>query len=550
MTVLELRFPAGRYHATPWGRHVNEGAVEWPPSPWRIVRALIATWYLKARRDEEISESTIRALADALSQPPVFHLPRATTAHTRHYMPYNEGKNEKTTKIFDTFIQVAENDAVIVVWNVDLPPEQFAALKKLAERLGYFGRAESLVEAGVRNDLPEKIERTHSVSEPLADGAKLPEKTELVRLLAPMSPDAYLKWREEFLKTCEQPSAGSKKKTGKKAKTDDLPEESIVPADLFKALHADTGELQAAGWNLPPGAEFVNYTRRENAFTPATKPRPRRCKELPTVARFALASTVPPGMVKALAVGEQIHTVLCKESDGHPIFTGAGLQGHQHAHVFCESVNNPLGHITHVTVFAAGGFNTDAVKALRNILWTWGFKRHELRLVLQGVGQPSDFTDCKLFGRSDKWQSVTPFVSTRHAKTFRDGRPKMDANGWQTGSAAHDLLRLLALEPNWHGAKISKQLDERNRPFVFGENGERKFRSLQFQTLRHGGGGSRGHDGGTGFSIEFSKPVCGPIAVGYGSHFGLGLFQPIMNSGAAQLNEGDSDESVRNQSKL
>ena len=63
MTVLELRFPAGRYHATPWGRHVNEGAVEWPPSPWRIVRALIATWYLKAR---EISEGTIRALADAL----------------------------------------------------------------------------------------------------------------------------------------------------------------------------------------------------------------------------------------------------------------------------------------------------------------------------------------------------------------------------------------------------------------------------------------------------------------------------------------------------
>ena len=102
MTVLELRFPAGRYHATPWGRHVNEGAVELPPSPWRIVRALIATWYLKARRDEEISESTVRALADALlSQPPVFRLPRATTAHTRHFMPTKGGDK---TKIFDTFV--------------------------------------------------------------------------------------------------------------------------------------------------------------------------------------------------------------------------------------------------------------------------------------------------------------------------------------------------------------------------------------------------------------------------------------------------------------
>jgi CRISPR-associated protein Csb2 len=547
MTVLELRFPAGRYHATPWGRHVNEGAVEWPPSPWRIVRALIATWYLKARRDEEISELTIRALADALaSQPPVFRLPRATTAHTRHYMPYNEGKNEKTTKVFDTFVQLSERDSILVAWNVVLPPQQLAALETLAGRLGYFGRAESLVEVRVL----EGITAIEPNATPLDKDAKLPEKTELVRLLAPMSPDAYLKWREEFLKAYKQPSAGSKKKTGKKAKAEDAPEESIVPPDLFKALHADTGELQAAGWNLPPGAQFVNYTRPENAFAPATKPRPRQSKALPTVARFALASTVPPGMVKALAVGEQIHTVLCNESDGHPIFTGAGSHGHQHAHVFCESVNNPLGHITHVTVFATGGFDADAVKALRNILWTWGFKRHELRLVLQGIGQPSDFADCKLFGRSDKWQSVTPFVSTRHAKTFRDGRPKMDANGWQTGSAAHDLLRLLALDPNWHGVKISKQLDERNRPFVFGENGERKFRSLQFQTIRHGGGGSRGHDGGTGFTIEFPKPVCGPIAVGYGSHFGLGLFQPIMSSGAAQLDESDSAASIRNQSKI
>ncbi len=64
MIVLELTFPAGRYHATPWGRHVNEGAIEWPPSPWRIVRALMATWYLKAR---EIPEATVRSLLNALN---------------------------------------------------------------------------------------------------------------------------------------------------------------------------------------------------------------------------------------------------------------------------------------------------------------------------------------------------------------------------------------------------------------------------------------------------------------------------------------------------
>jgi CRISPR-associated protein Csb2 len=39
--TLRLRFPGGRYHATPWGHHVNEGQVEWPPSPWRLLRALM-----------------------------------------------------------------------------------------------------------------------------------------------------------------------------------------------------------------------------------------------------------------------------------------------------------------------------------------------------------------------------------------------------------------------------------------------------------------------------------------------------------------------------
>jgi CRISPR-associated protein Csb2 len=45
MPTLLLRFPSRRYHGTPWGHHVNEGQIEWPPSPWRLLRALLATGY-------------------------------------------------------------------------------------------------------------------------------------------------------------------------------------------------------------------------------------------------------------------------------------------------------------------------------------------------------------------------------------------------------------------------------------------------------------------------------------------------------------------------
>lgn len=514
MTVLELRFPAGRYHATPWGRHVNEGAVEWPPSPWRIVRALVATWYLKAR---EIPEALVRSLVHALSKPPRFRLPRASTVRTRHYMPYHEGKNEKTTQIFATFIPVEDDSALLVAWENDLADDERSALKTLAERLGYFGRAESLVIARVL----EGITGIEANAVPLAEGATLPEKTELVRLLAPVSPADYTTWREDFLAKAEaalgpKPTAAQKKKRPK------------LPDDLFAALQADTGDLQSAGWNLPPGAQFLNYTRPDDAF--ASAPRPPRQGPLPTVARYAVVSAVAPRITQAVSVGDRVHDALCKWSDqgvGHAaVFTGLDQSGkprtdHQHAHIFCEA-NGPREAITHLTVWAPMGFDEAACLALRRLHKIWGHGGHDLRLVLHAIGQPAEFADCPLFGTAKTWRSFTPFVSTLHAKTFRDGRPKLEANGWQQGSAGYDLLRQLAQHSYGNGATI-KQLDERDRPFRFGSQ---NLRSLQFQTHRSSGSGRRGNGSDSTFTITFTKPVTGPLAFGYGAHFGLGLFVP------------------------
>jgi len=522
MTVLELSFPAGRYHATPWGRHVNEGAVEWPPAPWRIVRALIATWYLKAR---EIPEENVRSLVNTLSQPPSFCLPRASTSHTRHYLPFNEGKNEKTTKVFDTFIQLPEDGAILVAWDATLPPAELAALRILANRIGYLGRAESLVEARVLDG----ITVIEANAMPLAEGTSLPQKTELVRLLAPMHPTAYDKWRSDFLAK-NRTSTKGKKKSAKKTEEEDSP----VPKDLFTALHADTGDLQAAGWNLPPGAALVNYTRPENAFAPGPRPRTSRKGPLLTVARYAITSAVAPSITQAISIGDRVHDALCKWSDQGQglaaVFTGKNanrdpLKEHLHAYIFCEA-NGPRDSVTHITIWAEMGFDEEACLALRRLNKVWGHGGHDIRLVLHGIGQASDFGDCALLRPSKTWRSATPFVSTRHAKTFRDGRPKVDPeNGWQEGSAGHDLLRLLALHPHGEVASIHVT-DDRRFPFRFGISEKRKLSSLHFQTIRHDGNGSRGQDSGAAFTINFPEERPGPFALGYGSHFGLGLFIP------------------------
>ena len=88
MFALSFRFLAGRYHATPWGRNVNEADVAWPPEPWRLLRALIAVYWRKGDR-ERWPEEYLAGLIDALAASrPVYSLPEgAIHAHTRHYMP-------------------------------------------------------------------------------------------------------------------------------------------------------------------------------------------------------------------------------------------------------------------------------------------------------------------------------------------------------------------------------------------------------------------------------------------------------------------------------
>ena len=130
MIAIKIDFPAGRWHATAWGTHVNEGVVEWPPCPWRLCRALIAAWHWKHRENE----SSLRSLIDKLAaQPPAFRLPKASTAHTRHYMPVIAGPKETKTKVFDTFVHISVGESLWIRWDADLTADENALLSTLLE---------------------------------------------------------------------------------------------------------------------------------------------------------------------------------------------------------------------------------------------------------------------------------------------------------------------------------------------------------------------------------------------------------------------------------
>lgn len=356
----------------------------------------------------------------------------------------------------------------------------------------------------------------------LPENEPVPSAHELVRLLVPQSDEAFHQWRAAQATSSAPTDATPKPKANKAARES---AGSKLPTDLFEALHADTGDLQAAGWSLPPGAQLADYVRREDCFDLApVRPQPRLSR--PTVARFTVASAVLPRLTRAVSVAERIHQALVarfRDGPAPAVFTGLGPDGkpqagHRHAFIFCEA-NGVRDAITHVTVFARDGFDAPARWALESLQRVWGHGGHDLQLVLLGFGDTHAFSDCRLFGESKVWRSLAPFVPTRHPKTHRDGRPKLDANGWPIGSPAHDLRRLLA--------EASLQVPSKVEPMEAMPVGSRRLRPLEFQSQRFHGKGLCGGHSGAAFRLTFAEPVPGPLALGYGAHFGLGLFVPV-----------------------
>src|SRR5437588_6765609 len=145
--IFQLTFPAGRFHATPWGRHVNEGVPEWPPSPWRFLRALVAVW---KRTCPDLAAAQIRRTLEPLVPPPRFQLPPFRVAHTRHYMPWEKKGPADRTLVFDTYVAVKRGDPLFIGWpEVTLSDTDRPILNELVANLTTFGRAEGWVDAAL-----------------------------------------------------------------------------------------------------------------------------------------------------------------------------------------------------------------------------------------------------------------------------------------------------------------------------------------------------------------------------------------------------------------
>lgn len=253
----------------------------------------------------------------------------------------------------------------------------------------------------------------------------------------------------------------------------------------------------------------------------------------PRVARFALAGLPRPPVTYAVRIAEimrlaalarfgwsEVPGTGIRRPKAPPEISGRGpdgqvLRDREHHHVFWlpEDADDD-GAIDHLNVWLPSGFPRELRERLDGMtrLWTPGSAspaaRREWRLALEAFAEPDDFAPAsRLFGSASVWQSASVFLAS--------GR--IDRRGY--GREVRRLLRRRGLVPD----DVAERVDVQVIPSL--PAGGTDLAPADFLRARSRGREARPDGAGAFLRLSFPEPVGGPVALGYASHFGLGLFR-------------------------
>lgn len=216
-----------------------------------------------------------------------------------------------------------------------------------------------------------------------------------------------------------------------------------------------------------------------------------------------------PSIAVALRVGEAVRAAAMRAANrlGHARLPDAfhGGPGSDHAHAFWLPEDRDRdGRIDHVSVVARAGFSEGLMAVMDAVDALWLDRRATWRLVGLGPGAP----DCRhLLGPARRWRAATAYVTPKHRTDPAAGcRAPLSPEGQLREEIARrgmPMPRSVA----WRGAIATGGTAVAVADFV-----------VTTRWRRAPGDAWRGAP-----SIEFEAPVVGPMALGFGAHFGLGL---------------------------
>jgi len=480
--LIEFAFPAGRYHATPWGRHVNEGVCEWPPSPYRLIRALYDVW---KRKRPDWPEQRLAGVFEALAcAPPSYYIPPAAVSHTKSYLSQNERDPMAKTAIFDGFVALSPRSTLLMGWpEAQLEMAASADLDELLSLLNYLGRSESWIEAR----LVPGVRGVDWNCQPATGNEDSDRRMDIVPVAVPSAPAGY------------SPLKLKKPLNGK---------ESLSWMD---AIATGTDTILKLGWSHPPAMRFVDYLRPANCFAAVLQPRPARRPAGVNAVLYAFDSKVLPQVTETVEVAERARTLLMgihKRTIGDPAkvsarfsgksASGSPSEGHGHA-FFLPQDRDGDGRIDHLLVRCKEPFDDTELRSLDGLSAIW-----------QRDGRPKlacTPVQWSAPGQALSLESTTPFIPTRHWRPARGPFEEWLSKEVARECRNHGLPEPVKVEP---AAELSIR-------------GSRSIRWMEFRRNRKEDRVRSGY----GLRIEFDEPVPETLALGYGCHFGLGQFRAV-----------------------
>jgi len=517
---LEQKFPLGRFHATRW----NQGAFgdpygEWPPSPWRLLRALSFRWFQLSRETGDTDRGRLYNLLNKLAQsPPEFYLPNLSWngPAIKQYLPTEVDwtdaskkaaafKKAKTTLNEDHYRTISPDALIFWSWP-NLDDVDFELLDQLNSRILYFGRSESLTQIRRISSLPSNAGFKCSLS--------VSENKDNVPVLAPipgldMNLDILLATTEDpKIKNCEIPPGT----TWLYAKLPERPKMMSTSKSSSKyPTNLNLLQFVIGGRVFPQKEKWVVVSERFRGMVLR-----ERFRQITGENKTSFASL---SSEQKMAVSQ----LSGKDSDGLPLV--------DHKHAYFSIIPDANSQPTRLVVWRETPFTPDEIDAFfkateRDIIWDYNTPKWPLRLLPLPFETipPESFSNIK----HNVWVSLTSFVPPVSRKRFRkSGRERPGENPEMITTKLLERNRLpipknieiLSADDQWIDRIDPEKTCQLRSEWV---SVHRSLKARRKNKNNH----ERNVALGYYLRINFEEPVAGPIILGESSHFGLGLFVP------------------------
>jgi CRISPR-associated protein Csb2 len=474
-TTIRITLLSGRYGATPWGRSEHEGQVEYPPSPWRLLRAVLHgafTLIGPSSSPRPLPDGVAELIQRLAEQPPSYHLPFGEFGQIRGFRPaykcepvpplntkgytlYNFSGEPKRRSFIDSFLELGAGTAVHVSWPVDLDAEQERLLGACLAGLSYLGRA----------DYPA------------------------IWQVVPAMPAA----------NCSPDPAGSLSVLG-------CGREQVLEGLLMNAQ-----EGRKEGRQSLPGQQWIPY--RYNPQRPAVR---GDGTIAPAVNRalYAFLADYPMPASAGMAWTDRLHRALLRTAPTSPLFAGvAGGQPLAEDQRAWYSWLQNDGAISALEVWSPQPFSPGEIEAMQHLRRLYGRGGVEVPLRLMRLDYAS-------FGKHQRLRTATPMLLYT---TPRPGKPQRSPAAqaiqsllWGLGEQGKVPAAAFVIEGDSiglhhpsHGRIAAQVLEVVDGPGITGR-GDRKAAS------------------GLGFHVELQAEQGLPaIGIGWGRHFGAGRLEAV-----------------------